>query len=353
MRKDTTKIKSDILQFLTDNGPSLPVQISRYIKVDTLFTSAFLSELLGQQKIKMSNMRVGSSSVYFIPGTESGLEKYSEYLKSKEKEAFNILKTHSFLEDEIEHPAIRVALREIKDFAIAFTRNNRLIWRYFLVSENDYNDSEETQKEIRESPKEKIEEKKENVKEEVIKEKSKEIGKIETKDINSNSKIPGGREIKKAEEKKDGEIKTENVKTESKELERIIPKKETEEKPLFANPLATKIETKKPKEKVRSEFCLKTMEFILDNKWKIIKEISHKLKEYNCLTQIQTDLGPMIFLTIAKDKKSVTQTDMTKILGEAQAIPLPALILSTGDIQKKAQAFLEKFSSVLKVKKIN
>jgi len=323
MRKDTTKIKSDILQFLTDNGPSLPVQISRYIKVDTLFTSAFLSELLGQQKIKMSNMRVGSSSVYFIPGTESGLEKYSEYLKSKEKEAFNILKTHSFLEDEIEHPAIRVALREIKDFAIAFTRNNRLIWRYFLVSENDYNDSEETQKEIRESPKEKIEEKKENVKEEVIKEKSKEIGKIETKDINSNSKIPGGREIKKAEEKKDGEIKTENVKTE------------------------------KPKEKVRSEFCLKTMEFILDNKWKIIKEISHKLKEYNCLTQIQTDLGPMIFLTIAKDKKSVTQTDMTKILGEAQAIPLPALILSTGDIQKKAQAFLEKFSSVLKVKKIN
>jgi len=290
MRKDTTKIKSDILQFLTDNGPSLPVQISRYIKVDTLFTSAFLSELLGQQKIKMSNMRVGSSSVYFIPGTESGLEKYSEYLKSKEKEAFNILKTHSFLEDEIEHPAIRVALREIKDFAIAFTRNNRLIWRYFLVSENDYNDSEETQKEIRESPKEKIEEKKENVK---------------------------------------------------------------EEKPLFANPLATKIETKKPKEKVRSEFCLKTMEFILDNKWKIIKEISHKLKEYNCLTQIQTDLGPMIFLTIAKDKKSVTQTDMTKILGEAQAIPLPALILSTGDIQKKAQAFLEKFSSVLKVKKIN
>lgn len=318
MQRDTTKIKSDILQFLTDNGPSLPVQISRYIKVDTLFTSAFLSELLGQQKIKMSHMRVGSSSIYFIPGSESGLEKYSEYLKSKEKEACNLLKEHSFLDDEIEHPAIRIALREIKDFAIPFKKNDKIIWRYFLVSENEYkNDEPKIKKEVEEEPK-KIEAKKIEVEEEAK---------------------PTSPQKKETHEK-------------PRELERIIPKKEFEEKPTFINPLAKKPEVKKTKEKSKSEFCIKAMEFIVDSGWQIVEEISHKAKEYNCLVRINSDLGPIIFLTIAKDKKSVTETDMTKILGEAQAIPLPALILSTGDIQKKAGIFLEKFSSVLKVEKI-
>jgi hypothetical protein len=57
-----------------------------------LFASAFLSELLTEQKIKMTHMRVGSSPVYYIPGQEEGLEKYSTYLKSKEKEAYDFFK---------------------------------------------------------------------------------------------------------------------------------------------------------------------------------------------------------------------------------------------------------------------
>lgn len=325
MQRDTIKIKSDILQFLTDNGPSLPVQISRHIQTDSLFTSAFLSELLGLQKIKMSNMRVGSSSVYFIPGSEAGLEKYSEYLKSKEKEAYHLLKEHSFLEDETEHPAIRVALREIKDFAIPFKKDDKLIWRYYLVDESEYRP---TKPEIKEEQKKEIKE-----------------------SSNNDTEISGGQEIKNSEQKKEEEILIKDIDNKPKELERILPK-EKEEVQKFINPLAKKVEIKKPKEKPRSEFCLKVMEFILDNKWKIIKEISHKAKEYNCLVQIKSDLGPIIFLTTAKDKKTVTEADMTKILGEAQSIPLPALILSTGDIQKKAQIFLEEYSSVLKVKKI-
>lgn len=322
MRRDTEKIKSDILEFLTTNGPSLPIQISKYIKVDSLFTSAFLSELLGLKKIKMSHMRVGLSSIYFIPGSQAGLEKYSEYLKSKEKEAYNLLKTHSFLEDEIEHPAIRIALREIKDFAIPFKRGNKFIWRYYLINENDYQEikSKTIQVEIQ--------------KEEIIQEKPKE----EKEEIKEDSKKSEKTNILEEKEK-------------SMELQRIFPEKE-EEISKFINPLAKKIEIKKSKEKPRSKFCLSVMEFILDNKWKIVKEISHKTKEYSCLVQISSDLGPIIFFTNAKDKKTVTESDMTKILGEAQLIPLPALLLSTGTIQKKAQIFLEEYSSVLKVKQI-
>ena len=110
--------KDRIVSFLQTNGPSLPVHIAKAASLSALFSSAFLSELYAEGKIKMSNMKVGSSSLYFIPGQEPALEKFIEYLNQKEKEAFHLLKEKKVLSDEEQVPAIRVALRAIKDFAL-------------------------------------------------------------------------------------------------------------------------------------------------------------------------------------------------------------------------------------------
>ena len=251
--KDTTEIKDKILDFLKTNGPSLPVQISRHISMDSIFASAFLSELLSEQKLKISSMKVGGSPLYYVNGTEEKLEKYSEYLKSKEKEAYELLKEKKFLKDKNQETAIRVALRSIKDFAKPFEYKENLIWRYFLKNKEEYYEKEE-------------------------------------------------------------------------------PKK---------------------KEKPKSDFVIKVLEFLKNQNWTVIKEISHKQKECNCLVKINSDLGPIIFYTNAKDKKSVTENDLNKVLREAQAIPLPAFHLSTGEPNKKAIETLEKFNSVLKYKKIH
>ncbi|MFC1682475.1 hypothetical protein ACFL0X_02575, partial [Nanoarchaeota archaeon] len=72
--------------------------------------------------------RVGSSPVYFLEGQERGLEGFSNHLKSKEKEAFDLLKEKKFLGDSEIEPAIRVALRAIKDFAVPFERDGKVIW---------------------------------------------------------------------------------------------------------------------------------------------------------------------------------------------------------------------------------
>ena len=210
--QDAQKIKEEILTFLELNGPSLPVQISRYIRIDTLFTSAFLSELLSNQQIKISTLKVGSSPVYYLPGTEAGLEKYSEYLKSKEKEAFELLKQKKFIEDEKQEAAIKVALRQIRDYAKAFEKNEKIIWRYYLVPEEEYTEKENIQK--RETIKPKIE-----LKEKII------------------------------------ESKKENIE-EIKEIEH--EKKEV----LFLNPLAKKEIPKQNKEKTKTEFIEKTIKFI-------------------------------------------------------------------------------------------
>lgn len=343
--QDTTNVKENIINFLKNNGPNLPVHISKNAKIDSLFASAFLSELLREQRLKITNMKVGTSPIYYVEGTEPGLEKYSEYLKPKEKEAFSLLKEKQFLEDETQHPAIRVALRSIKDFAKPFKMRDKIMWRYFLTPITEYKkqfsqpieQKEETKTIPQEKPKEE--------------ETKKEIPKTFLSDIKRSFEET---ETNKEEEKETTEQKENNQKNETqqekpKELERILPK---EEKPKFINPLAKKEEEKKPKEKAKSEFVQQTINFINENGWKIIEELEFKAKEYNCLTQINSDLGPIIFRTQAKNKKTVSEADMSKLLGEAQSIPLPALFLIPADPKKKAQDFLEKYTSVMKFKKI-
>ena len=153
--QDTSEVKEKILFILRKRGPSLPVHIARETGLSMLFASAFLSELLSEKKIKISNMKVGSSPIYFLLGQESMLENFSQHLKSREKDAFILLKEKTFLKDREQDPAIRVALREIKDFAIPFKKNEEIFWRYFTVPETEFKIKEKPKK----IEKEKIEKK--------------------------------------------------------------------------------------------------------------------------------------------------------------------------------------------------
>jgi len=144
MATDASVIKDRILTFLERNGPSLPVHIAKAAGMDMIFTSAFLSELMSHGKIKTSHLKIGTSPIYFLLGQEMGLEKFSPFLKGKEHEAFTLLKKESFLVDEKQEPAIRVALSAIKDFAQPIEKNGLLIWKFFSSEENYKNEKEET-----------------------------------------------------------------------------------------------------------------------------------------------------------------------------------------------------------------
>ena len=134
--QDTSKIKEKILFVIKQRGPSLPVHIARATGLSILFASAFLSELLSERKIKMSHMRVGSSPIYYIQGQEAKLENFAHHLNNKEKEAFTLLQNKKILKDSEQVPAIRVALRSIKDFVIPLKKEEKIFWRYYLTPEN-------------------------------------------------------------------------------------------------------------------------------------------------------------------------------------------------------------------------
>lgn len=334
---DVNEVKNRIINFLKLHGPSIPVQIAKDLKTNTIFTSAFLGELLDEKKIKTSSLRVGGTPLYLLSGQEQSLENFQKYLHPKEQEAFLLLKDSKILKDTEQSPAIRVALRQIKDFAVAFKKDDDIYWRYLSVSEEDVRNILEPGKDIIESNKqepkkpeeivEKLEEKIEKPKEEKeIKSEEQEPKKPERIIELPNEKIEKPKEIK---------IKQEN-------------KKITE----FNNPLIPKKQEKPVKIKPKSEFVELIIKTIENKGFKIIQEKDYKSKEYNCIVQINTELGPTDFLTTAKDKKTISDIDLDKLLRASQEIPLPALYIYRENLSKKALEYQKKYYSILKLMKI-
>ncbi len=308
MPQDAAQIKEKILSFLRINGPSLPVHISQYAEQSILFTSAFLSELLSDKAVKTSVMRVGSSPIYFIPGQEPQLDKYSNYLKSKEKEAYILLKEKKFLKDSEQEPAIRVALREIKDFAIPFrTKNEEIVWRYFTASELDF--SKTPEKEQEEKPHE------ENPKPTESEE--------ESINIFDNEEEPKEIEEKKSETKpKKPAIKT--------------PKRSISKKP------AKKAEDSKFFNRVKDYLESQSTE-ILGIEEIAINKIIFKVKEQESTEE---------FLIIAYNKKRILEDDITKAYKKAEALNLDYRILCFGEPAKKIENFINASKALKSIEKI-
>lgn len=333
---NTEVIKSKVLSFIERNGPSLPMQIAKELGMNSIFASAFLSELLDSKKIKTSSVRVGGTYLYLIPGQEAQLEKFHNYLHPKEVEAYEKLKQNRVLKDSEQDPAIRVALRAIKDFAFSFKNDEEIYWRYLTTTEQEIRDlfskpiKQEIKPEITEKISEVIISKPTNNQEIVIEEKSLEIKrepKIEDLDLKKSEPA-----LKQKSEKQKKQIQA--IQT------------------TFENPLALKPLIKEEKIKPKSEFVLQVIEFLENNQFKIIEEKEYSKKEYNCIVELPTKLGPIAFLTQAKEKKSISDADLDPLLRQAQAIPLPALLIYPETISKKALEYQAKFYSILKTLKI-
>jgi len=300
---NSKEVHEQIINVLDKRGPSLPIKLSKEIGMSSLFISAFLSELTNEKRIKVSHLKVGGSPLYFLDGQEKQLEQFYKFLHPREAKAFLSLRKNKILKDSEQDPAMRVALRSIRDFSIGSKKDDEIYWRYFSVPESE---------------------------------------------INLSPKKPE-KQIKK-QIKQEKQTKTKSItKSIPKDKKTTIDNKETT---TFNNPLVIKENKKPKKEKPKSEFVQKIIH-ILNNHYQIIEEKEYKPKEYNCLLKIKSELGPISFLTQAKDKKSISETDLKKLLSNAQSIPLPALFIYTGKLSKKATEFAEKYFSVIKLRKIS
>ncbi len=291
--------KEKIITIIKERGPSYPGKISREAGISPLFASAFLAELVSERKLKISNMKIGGSPIYHLVGQETNLENFIEHLNHKEREAFHLLKDSQVLEDSQQTPAMRVALRKIKDFAkplnVKINEESKLFWKFFSTSEN------------------------------------------ETKVLIQNLLTNKTSNILKE--------KKEIIKETSKILE--TPGKKPEIKKNISSKKVVKPENSGP------EFSELIKDYLLGKDIEVMEELVCKKKEFISKVRIDTLFGKQEFLLIAKDKKKINTNDLTISLQNSQTEKMPSLILSPGELDKKAKEYLRDWKNLMKFEKVN
>lgn len=342
--------KESIISFIRRNGPSLPVSIARSIESSPLFASAFLSELGAERKVKMSNMKVGSSPLYYLPEQEHLLEKFIDHLNTREKEAFQKLKESKVLEDESLEPVIRVALRSIKDFAIPvkirINENSKIFWKFFTISDQELKQTLQNQfsNNNQEIPKPKEEATPVSLQTPELKEESKGVD-------SSQQETKTKQKFESPIEKKQDQIEL----PKEKEIEET--KKEEEEEPEEEQETSEEKEIEQKREapqpkKIESNFTEKLKEHLESRNIEIISILSEKKKEITAKVRIETPIGKHSFFLLAKDKKKVNENDLTIAIQNAQTKKLSAIVASTGELDKKASAYLDDWHGLVKFEKI-
>lgn len=299
--QDTSQIKNKIINFLRVNGPSLPVHIAKEIDLSILFTSAFLSELLAERQLKMSHMKIGSSKLHFLEGQEDKLESFAEqHLKSKERDAFLLLKENKFLKENELHPAIRVALKDIKDFAIPFNRNDEIIWRYYLIPESEFTLENEMEKTFEEIPDQEVFD----------------------------------------EKPQTGEIKEDNL--------NIFDNKEEIKEVKIEKPKLKVSKKKSASQKKSDQFFNRVKEYLSQ---KIIEIIDIESFSKSDLSLRVRQEGKEELL-VAFNKKKITENDIIKANKKAAELQLPYTVLSLGEPLKKMSLFINAVRNLSSIEKI-
>jgi len=249
--------EENIIEILRRRGPSLPVEISKELGLDSFLTSAILSGMASSRKIRMSYKRIGSSRLYFLEHQyESARKILLSHLSIQEKNVLNRIKSSGFLREEDLTPHEKFFIKELYDFVIPTKINGIPGFKYYAIPDS-------------------------------------------------------------------------------------MIKIQKEEPALFQK--EEKIEKKeRPKQEV-SNFEDKVINYLKNLGSEIIdKKVIRKGKEFNFIISIKTPLGNQIYHVKAKNKKKITESDLSVAYTEGMRAKKPVIFISNGTLSNKAKKFKEK-----------
>ncbi|HLD06562.1 MAG TPA: restriction endonuclease [Candidatus Nanoarchaeia archaeon] len=320
--------RDKVLQIVKQRGPVLPVQISKEINTNVYFASAMLSELVSAKKIQFSHAKFGGSPFYYVPGQEEKLQQLYDQLPSKEKQAFDLLKKEQVVHDRGLDPGLRVAFRQMHDFAqpVEATVHGRteIFWGWYLCSPDEIHQrlqqiaeripgppqpeqqpAAPAPKPAPEAPAAAPESSHEGLREELLQQLREEMKK----------------ELKKAAPPSD------------REQLREMKRKEEDEKDAFLDRIRKYLQKKE----------IQVLEY------QIIKRNS----EADLVLSVPSSLGAAIYFCKARNKKTVTEADLQAALLAAQSRKLPSLLITTGELTKRAKEIAESELRGVTVKKLS
>lgn len=321
--KNATDYREKILSFIRMHGPSLPNEIRHEIGKDNLITSAMLSEMSSNKLVRVSYVKVGGSPLYYIAGQESQLLRFVDHIHKREREALEYLKVEIVVRDEDLEPVQRVAIRELKDFAMPITvtlhDRTELFWKWYLAKNEDIS---EKVKQLMPKP---------EVKPEAMPEQPQPAAKPE----------PPAPEAKPEPKPEPQQPKPEA---------RVPEKKEVQKEPPKPRELAKE---HAPGKEIKDRFYQKIRAYCEERGIKIIDAtVVRKSAELDLIVQVPSAVGSLTYYAKAKSKKTASDTDLAGALIEAQSRRLPALFLTPGKLAKRAQQKLDRELKGLVVKSI-
>jgi hypothetical protein len=327
------EILERVLSIVKANGPLLPADIAREINTNLIVAGAMLSELVGKGQIKISTVKVGGSPLYYAAGQEFKLQQYANRLGSKEKEAYELLKAKGVLRDRALEPVIRVALRQIKDFAkpldVTIQGDTEIFWKWYLLSSEDASDAIRQELTPKEEPKPLAVEKPV----EMPAQKAKEEPKVEKKEPEKKEEAPK-KEEKKEEVKPAPEAKKPKKKEEKAEVRVEAP-------PAFED------------KTVGDAFLAKLLAHFKKNSIEVIeKNIIKKNSEMEFILKIPSPVGSLKYYCKAKAKAKVNDGDISSAYVQGHMKKLPVLFIYTGELTKKAKGMLSKEFDNVTIKKL-
>lgn len=303
-----------VLTIVKMRGPVLPAQIAREIGTNILFASAVLSEIASSGKIKISSLKVGGSPLYYAPEHAHRLQQFAGHLHEKEKKAYDILQASKVIRDRDAEPVVRVALRNIPDFAaplnVTVNGETEIFWKWSASSNEEIEPAIKKMLGIAEPNPELP--------------KAAEPEKPKTEPAQEKHRDEPVQELQKTAEKE------KNIKKE----EQIHEKKaKTDQKP--------------------SEFFQKVQNYLGKNGISLIEQaLVRKEREFDLTIQFDSVFGALTYYCKAKDKAKVTDLDLSAAYVQGQMKKLPVIFLSRGELTKKAKEMLGKEFKTIVFKRI-
>ena len=299
-----------ILQFLRMVGPTIPSKVAKNIGSDILIASAHLSDLASQGKVKISDLKVGGTPLYYLPGQEEQVYQYAaSNLNPKDYQVAERLRQQKIMREADLDLLSKVALRTIKDFAIPIhvTVNDQreLFWKWHLLSD------------------------------------------AETNALLNALLSPSPQPTEQDPEPEPPQEQTASPPPAL--LQEVISHHQEQQSFLAAQQEQPREERKakrggirSPKKHIIDEFLPLVEEFCKNHRIEIEeKETIRKNAEINFKVRVPSVVGKTMYFCKAKSKTKCDEKDLSAAYMEAQRKRLPLLFLYTGEIHKKAQEMLD------------
>lgn len=267
---------------LAQQKPLLPNDVAKSLNTNMLMASAMLSELTATKKLRISRLKVGSSPLYFLPEKEAQLQEYINSLQEKDRQTALALQQHKVMQDTAQDPLTRVSLRQITDFS-----------RPLQVKNGDS---------------------------EFLFWKWFLVSDDDAKKLIEQMVVPAEKVLPKAQ------------------LVPSLPEPKLVSPQIITAPKKSSLPKENFSDKVESFFSV--------SKITVLEKKVLKRSECEFVIEVPSPVGALTFYCRARNKKKISDADVSQAFVEGQLRKLPVLLVCDGELNKKAKELLSQLKGV-------